>query len=168
MKTYHIKINVDYRYHQVEVSGDTPALLADEIKRVVNEFYKEEPQDISPDQAMKHLDEKIALVKKRGSWKRFVAIEHLFSNDVLELAAERYSCRFTDTKYGHDKVKAAFLSGAGWQKGKMLDDAVERDVKVDAGGYPCIDATELYDYTEERPLAKGGDKVKIIILTKEE
>ena len=41
MKTYYIKINVDDHYHRVEVSGDTPALLADEIKRVVNEFYEE-------------------------------------------------------------------------------------------------------------------------------
>lgn len=69
MKTYHIKINVDDHYHQVEVSEDTPALLVDEIKRVVNEFYKEEPQDISPEEAMKLLDEKIALRKKNGSWK---------------------------------------------------------------------------------------------------
>lgn len=69
MKTYHIKINVDDRYHQVEVSGNTPALLADEIKCVVNEFYEEKPQDISPDEAMKILDEKIALRKKNGSWE---------------------------------------------------------------------------------------------------
>ena len=45
MKTYYVKINVDYRYHQVEASGDTPALLADEIKRVVNEFYNEETRN---------------------------------------------------------------------------------------------------------------------------
>ena len=165
MKTYYVKINVDYRYHQVEVSGDTPALLADEIKQVVNKFYEEEPQTVSPEEAMKILDEKIALVKKNGSLEKNVAVEHLPPDYNLELAAEHYSCRFTDTKYGHDKVKAAFFSGAEWQEGKMLDDAVERDVKVDAGGYPYIDATELYDYTEERPLAKGGDKVKIIILT---
>ena len=34
-------MKIDYRYHQVEVSGNTPALLADEIKRVVNKFYEE-------------------------------------------------------------------------------------------------------------------------------
>ena len=69
MKTYYVKINVDDHYHQVEVSGDTPALLADEIKRVVNEFYEEEPQTVSPDKAMTILDEKIALRKKNGSWE---------------------------------------------------------------------------------------------------
>lgn len=40
MRTYNIKIHVDDHYHEVEVSGDTPALLADEIKRVVDKFYK--------------------------------------------------------------------------------------------------------------------------------
>ena len=46
----------------------------------------------------------------------------------------------------------------------MLREAVERIVKEDAGGYPYIDATELYDYTEDKPLAKAGDKVRIIIV----
>lgn len=43
---------------------------------------------------------------------------------------------------------------------------VEREVKIDAGGYPYIDATELYDYEKDVPLAKAGDKVKVIIMTK--
>ena len=49
-------------------------------------------------------------------------------------------------------------------KWELTKDAIEREVKVDAGGYPYIDATELYDYANDRPLAKAGDKVKIIIL----
>jgi len=54
-----------------------------------------------------------------------------------------------------------------WQKEQMLKDAVERVVKVDAGGYPYIDAMELYDYEKDKPLAKAGDKVKIIIVKEE-
>ena len=49
-------------------------------------------------------------------------------------------------------------------KAEMLKEAENRIVKEDAGGYPYIDATELYDYTEDKPLAKSGDKVKIIII----
>ena len=49
-------------------------------------------------------------------------------------------------------------------KEQMLQEAVERIVKEDAGGYPYIDATELYDYTEDKPLAKAGDKVRIVIV----
>jgi hypothetical protein len=36
----------------------------------------------------------------------------------------------------------------------MLNNAIEREVKVDAGGYPYIDVTELYDYDKDKPLAK--------------
>ena len=47
---------------------------------------------------------------------------------------------------------------------QIMKDAIEREVKVDAGGYPYIDSTELYDYDNEKPLAKAGDKVKILII----
>ena len=47
---------------------------------------------------------------------------------------------------------------------KVMAKAVKREVKQDAGGYPYIDATELYDYDKDIPLAKAGDKVKVIIL----
>lgn len=43
---------------------------------------------------------------------------------------------------------------------------IERTVTIDAGGYPKIDISsiELYDYQEDKPLAKEGDKIKIIII----
>ena len=61
----------------------------------------------------------------------------------------------------------AFEAGANWQKEQIKKDAIEREVKEDAGGYPYIDATELYDYDNDKPLAKAGDKVKVIIMTRE-
>lgn len=42
MKTYNIRITVGddpILYHKVEVSGNTPCLLEDEIKRTVDKFY---------------------------------------------------------------------------------------------------------------------------------
>ena len=44
------------------------------------------------------------------------------------------------------------------------EDAIEREVKEDAGGYPYIDATELYDYENDKPLAKAGDKIKVVFI----
>jgi hypothetical protein len=42
---------------------------------------------------------------------------------------------------------------------------IEREVKTDAGGYPCIDCyIEFYDYDKDIPLAKEGDKVKIVVI----
>lgn len=43
----------------------------------------------------------------------------------------------------------------------------ETEVKIDAGGYPYIPIIELYDYEKDVPLAKKGDKVKVIILKEE-
>lgn len=63
--------------------------------------------------------------------------------------------------------RQAFKAGAQWQKERMLNNAIEREVKVDAGGYPYIDVTELYDYDKDKPLAKEGDKVKLIIFMEE-
>jgi hypothetical protein len=54
---------------------------------------------------------------------------------------------------------------ANWQKEQMMKDAVDVKVKVDAGGYPYIDRViELYDYEKDIPLAKAGDKVKLLVL----
>lgn len=67
----------------------------------------------------------------------------------------------------HKELISFFIGGAQWQKERILNNAVEREVKVDAGGYPYIDATELYDYDKDKPLAKKGDKVKLIIIMEE-
>ena len=53
---------------------------------------------------------------------------------------------------------------ANWQKEQMMKSAVERIVKVDAGGYPYILQMELYDYDKDIPLAKEGDKYKVILI----
>ena len=54
---------------------------------------------------------------------------------------------------------------AQWQKEQITKNAIDATVKVDAGGYPYIDATiELYDYDKDEPLAKAGDKVKILVI----
>ncbi len=55
--------------------------------------------------------------------------------------------------------------GAKWQKEKTMKDAIEREVQTDAGGYPYIDINvELYDYDNDVPLAKKGDKYKIVLI----
>lgn len=37
-------------------------------------------------------------------------------SEDLELASERYACKFSSSKYGHDKIKTAFKAGANWQE----------------------------------------------------
>ena len=51
---------------------------------------------------------------------------------------------------------------------QMMKDAFECKVKVDAGGCPYIDrCIELYDYDKDIPLAKKGDRVKVIVIKEE-
>lgn len=66
-------------------------------------------------------------------------------------------------QYNLDGYKEALA----WLEKQGQKDAVEATVKVDAGGYPYIPAMELYDYTEDKPLAKEGDKVKLIFIKKD-
>ena len=55
--------------------------------------------------------------------------------------------------------------GMRLQKEKMMTKAIDVEVKVDAGGYPYIDKTiELYDYDKDVPLAKKGDRYKVILI----
>ena len=42
MERYLVEIRVDYKYLEVECSGDTPAMLADKIREVVRKFFKED------------------------------------------------------------------------------------------------------------------------------
>ena len=83
-------------------------------------------------------------------------------SEDLEEAANKYA----DKHPTCGLAKQSFKAGAQWNKQQMMKDAVERVVKVDAGGYPYIDVTiELYDYDKDEPLAKKGDKVKLIIVS---
>jgi hypothetical protein len=81
------------------------------------------------------------------------------SND-LEEAATKYA----QDKYMPVQTAEAFRAGYNKCRQEMMNSAIEREVKVDAGGYPYIDATELYDYENDRPLAKAGDKVKVVFI----
>ena len=65
------------------------------------------------------------------------------------------------TKLGFYDVARHF---ANWQKQKMMKDAVDATVHIDAGGYPYIPQIELYDYDKDIPLAKEGDKYKVVLI----
>ena len=53
---------------------------------------------------------------------------------------------------------------AQWQKQQLMAKAVDATVHIDAGGYPYIPQMELYDYDKDIPLAKEGDKYKVILI----
>lgn len=46
----------------------------------------------------------------------------------------------------------------------MIAKAIDVTVHIDAGGYPYIPQMELYDYDKDVPLAKEGDRYKVILI----
>ena len=107
----------------------------------------------------------------------------------LEEAAKHYLCSnilYDDVYVGNPTDKDCiemFKAGANWQEEKdneekvliykhgfddckeqMIKDALDAVVKIDAGGYPYIPQMELYDYDKDIPLAKEGDKYKVILI----
>lgn len=89
-------------------------------------------------------------------------------SDELDTAAKESSRieRSDDTEVGYDLSKYnGFVEGALWKEQQIKKNAVDAVVKIDAGGYPYVDRTiELYDYDKDIPLAKRGDKVKILVI----
>ena len=81
------------------------------------------------------------------------------SND-LEEAATKYA----QDKYMPVQTAEAFKAGYNKCRQEMMNSAIKREVKEDAGGYPFIEATELYDYDNDKPLAKAGDKIKVVFI----
>ena len=79
-------------------------------------------------------------------------------SEELEYASEKYACRFSSSKYGHDKVKNAFIAGAQLDRQQMMAKAI--DVK--------INRDTLYDlkpFIHEKYLDyKIGDKCKMILI----
>ena len=82
----------------------------------------------------------------------------------LEEAIKKYLKSLRKSHFEGYDIERAFKKGAQWQKERILNNATEREVKVDVCGYPYIDFTELYDYDKDIPLAKEGDKVKLVII----
>lgn len=77
-------------------------------------------------------------------------------------------------EWQHKQDESLLQDHVAYKKGKeygynkcrreIMKLSVERTVKVDAGGYPFIEATELYDYDNDKPLAKAGDRVKVVFI----
>lgn len=58
----------------------------------------------------------------------------------------------------------AMLAGMEKMKEEMMANATEVTVHIEAGNYPYIPQLELYDYDKDMPLAKEGDKYKVILI----
>ena len=89
------------------------------------------------------------------------ACEQLAEN-ARKHKAETSSPFFSQTDYIQ-----GVMDGAKWKIAKLMKDATPVTVHIDAGCYPYIPQLELYDYGKDVPLAKEGDKYKVILIKEE-
>ena len=80
----------------------------------------------------------------------------------LDEAAIKYLRQYDKDNDGEEPCATeVFKAGVKFQAEQGYSREVE--VKEDAGGYPYINEIELYDYDNDKPLAKKGDKVIVQI-----
>lgn len=116
--------------------------------------------------AAHHLfDDASMLHKAMEEYHKFIINEYHKEEPVSEIDFEqelyKYFGQVKDFTLGMRIAKRFYEIGRNY----LMKDAIDTIVKVDAGGYPYVDRTiELYDYDKDIPLAKKGDKVKIVVI----
>ena len=100
-------------------------------------------------------------------------------NEDLEEEIEKYFNGWFDDDEYNEAVKPDYTAAsvedckdiarhfAEWQKAKLMANATEVKVHIEAGNYPYIPQIELYDYDKDVPLAKEGDKYKVVLIKEE-
>ena len=121
---------------------ETKEIIINKIIPWINDLPKEPVSE----------DFKIALEKKVREAQDWTYIEE-----------EGCECPLSE-EFGAYDLEEFARWGANWQITKLVEEAGEHEVKVDAGGYPYIPQIELYDYIKDSPLAKEGDKYKVILI----
>ena len=92
-------------------------------------------------------------------------LSFLDTSEVKEVDLEKEIQRYLREVHDRDTtVSDVARHFAAWQKQQMMAKAVDATVHIDAGGYPYIPQMELYDYDKDIPLAKEGEKVKVIVI----
>lgn len=85
-------------------------------------------------------------------------------SEELEEFAMQYAGHHAPYDSCWQEVEDAVKAGAQWQITKLMKGVTEVTVRIDAGGYPYIPEIELYDYDKDIPLAKEGDKYKVVLI----
>ena len=102
-----------------------------------------------------------------AQWKdeliKLAKSEEPVSDDLGEYINE-LSKQFPEVSFA--KLSRIAVRVSKWQKEQMMAKAIDVTVHIDAGGYPYIPQMELYDYDYDKdvPLAKAGDRYKVILI----
>ena len=112
--------------------------------------------------AIEYLQEEPVSKQKLSNVQRTVKnCKEPVSEDLSD-CINKLSKQFQEVSFA--KLSRIAVRVAKWQKEQMMANAIDVEVKVDASGYPDIPQIELYDYDKDEPLAKEGDRVKVIVI----
>jgi len=117
-----------------------------------------------------HKPDMISAFKAGANWKeRQFEKNRLKHCDALTKEQAQIESDFVTQHIKENNRTPTFIDaieyGMRLKEEQIMKDATECEVKIDAGGYPYIDrCIELYDYDKDIPLAKKGDKVKIVAI----
>ena len=114
--------------------------VSEDLEAAVNAYIGYAPE----------VDEDLSVYGKRQAFKAGAQWQEKQDKETIELAEDH-----------------AMLAGMEKMKQQMVAEAIDVEVKVDAGGYPYIPQMELYDYDKDVPLAKKGDKYKVVLIKDE-
>lgn len=175
-----VRAEIERRYR--ECNGATPATEYQELLDFIDSMQKEAKNEakIKVEQIMAEVDAKFPKFAKECKDAQKPA------NDDLESFVRDYREKYwypddidkfigfakqvanwqkqKDESYTKSMYKVGINTGKELMKQQLMAKAVDGFVKVDAGGYPYIPQMELYDYKKGIPLAKEGDKYKVILI----
>lgn len=113
-----------------------------------------------------------------GKFDALTAVDALLNSlqeepisEDLEYASEKYACRFSSSKYGHDKVKDAFIAGDKWKEEQIMAKAkggtVQEDYQIimDDGTYIDLDPSMSL---KPALAVKAGERIKVIVIKEED
>ena len=85
------------------------------------------------------------------------------------MTAEEYVKHYASGQGGYESVPVdtalrAIEYAKRETKQQLMKDAIDVVVHIEAGVYPYIPQIELYDYDKDVPLAKEGDKYKVVLI----
>ena len=157
-----MKTQANNRSNNIIVYADKESIPFSEICRVLNIDYK-----TAYGKVVRHLAKKDNVKESVSEDLEEVGKEWLIPQ--LDKSYEPYGERkmMELTRFDGYAMLDAVEFGAKWHKEQMMAKAVGVEVKVDDGGYPYIPQMELYDYDKDVPLAKEGDKYKVILIKEE-
>lgn len=115
------------------------------------------------------IDEEVEAFKAGANWQK----EQFEKNRIAacdrqtEEEAEReqdFVMGIIENEHRQPTFDDAIKYGMRLQRENMMKDATDVTVHIEAGNYPYIPQLELYDYDKDVPLAKKGDKYKVVLI----